>query len=174
MQGFSWSQLHNGSLYYSHWCNGWIKALCVTAKAHQLRKWEGLVGIDLRCIFYLCVCVCANRAGGHHWQSLSPRMCLNTEGRCYWRVCVSVLHIWGPIQTSTGTRSTVWVGKTFSPITLGLSSCWTPGCWDFSHHRSESEPRGRIGGGQRGVWWRKWYQDNECKAEQNIRVFRLE
>lgn len=28
----------------------------------------------------VCVCVCVNRAGGHRWQSPSPRMCLNTEG----------------------------------------------------------------------------------------------
>ena len=138
--------------------SGSCVSVCVWRQKRNI-SWEigRELGIAL-CVYSLCVCsvcvsvcVCVNRAGGHHWQSLFPRMHLNTEARCYWRVCVSVLHIWGSIQPLAGARSTVCAGKTSSPITLGHSSCRTPGCRAF--HTTDQSPsqEEELGRGQRDV-----------------------
>lgn len=61
--------------------------VCECKRGTSIEKVRTRLSVDV-CVqfawFSVCAhsCLCVNRAGGHHWQSLSPRMCLNTEGRC--------------------------------------------------------------------------------------------
>lgn len=148
---------HSGVMGQAVWCVCVCVFECVGPKRDINSETENQLGVD-ECVcvcdslcIHVCVHLCVNWAGGHHWQSLAPRMCLNREGLLLMEglsLCFPHLRVHTNLHRRP-LHSALWQDiQSHHTGTLFLSNTRASG---LSHHGSGSKPRGRMGEGQRGV-----------------------